>query len=302
MSAPTNQPETVWTYARLLEWMGGFLAGRDVDEARLAAEVLLAHTAECRRIDLYARSETVLDESRLSKLRDWVRRAAAHEPVAYIVEEKEFFSLPLRVTRDVLIPRPETEVLVECVLDHLSRSELKNPRLLDVGTGSGCLAIAVLTQCVEASVVATDVSRSALAIARENAERHAVLDRLTLVEADRLALPESVVPAGGFDVLMSNPPYVDADELDRLHVGVREYEPTIALTDGKDGLSFYRDIAARASGLLAPRGVVVVEVGDGKTSAVIELVERCGNLVHSHTQADRISGQPRTVMFSMPTA
>jgi release factor glutamine methyltransferase len=145
------------------------------------------------------------------------------------------------------------------------------------------------------------VSPAAIKIARFNAERHNLLDRLTFVEADRLGLPEAVVPDGGFNVLMSNPPYVAADIMDSLHATVRKYEPAVALTDGADGLSFYRSVATDGPGLLAAGGAVIVEVGDKQATAAIETVERTGKLVHRKTQKDRVTGHERVLMFSLGT-
>ena len=299
MGAQTDANTTDWTIGRLLNWTSDYLTRHDVEDARLASEVLLAQATGCRRIDLYTRFERTVAGSQLDRFRDWVRRAAGGEPIAYIVEEKEFFSLAFRVTPDVLIPRPETEVLVECVLDHCAREGLSQPRLLDIGTGSGCIAVAVLTQLEGARAVATDISPAALAIAKFNAERHRVSDRLVLVEADRLALPGEVVPESGFDVLMSNPPYVGVDGMDSLDTTVRKYEPALALTNGGDGLSFYRSIAESGSSMLAPGGVVIVEVADGQAASASEVVERSGTFVHRETRADRVVGQDRVVVFSL---
>ncbi len=309
MSAPTNVNadaasaprggQAEWTTGRLLKWTTDYLGRHEVDDARLAAEVLLSHAAGCRRIDLYARFSEVLSQVTLDRFREWVRRAAAQEPIAYLVEEKEFFSLPFRVTRDVLIPRPETELLVERVLDHCREAQLPQPQLLDLGTGSGCVVVAVLTQLTGAGAVATDVSPAALKIARLNAERHDVLDRLALVEADRLTLPQEVAPDGGFDVLMSNPPYVPAEVLEGLGAAVRDHEPSVALTDGGDGLSFYRSLATDGPELLTSDGAVIVEVGDGRAAAVIETVQRTGKLVHRGTWKDQVTGRERVLMFAL---
>jgi release factor glutamine methyltransferase len=292
----TNSVE-VWTIGRLLEWTAEYLSKHGVDEARLSAEVLLAHAAGCRRIDLYARFDQTLNEDHLSRFRDWVRRAAAHEPIGYLVEEKEFFSLPFRVTPDVLIPRPETEVLVECAIDHCIKAGLDKPRLLDLGTGSGCIAIALLVQLSGSTAVATDISAAALDVARANAERHKVSDRLTLIEADGLALPNDILPEDGFDLLLSNPPYVAADAVEKLDACIRQYEPLAAISDGGDGLSFYRQIAVEGPRLLADKGVVIVEAGDGQAATVIHAMEEPGGLAHEQTRKDRTVGQQRVLMF-----
>ncbi len=192
MSTQPDTNDTEWTIGRLLRWTADFLGQRGVEDARLASEVLLAHAAECRRIDLYTRFDEVLNGARLDQFRGWVKRAAAREPIAYLVGEKEFFSLTFRVTPAVLIPRPETETLVETVLDHCTKAGLTKPRLLDLGTGSGCIAIALLVQLEGATAVATDISPAAITLAKANAERHGVSDRFTAVEADRLGLPAEV--------------------------------------------------------------------------------------------------------------
>jgi len=294
---PAN--EASWTIGRLLSWTSDYLARCGVEDTRLAAEVLLAQAARWRRIDLYARFDTVLDDDVLGRFRGWVKRAGACEPIAYIVGEKEFFSLAFHVTRDVLIPRPETETVVEAVITHCTNAGLVQPRLLDIGTGSGCIAVALLVQLAGAEAVATDVSPEALEVARGNAERHGVLERFLAVEADRLALPAEFVPDGGFDVVVSNPPYVAGDAIDDLDATVRDYEPLSALSDGLDGLSFYRSIAADAVRMLSPRGVIIVEVGDGQARAVVDTVVADGSLVHRETHKDRVVGQERVLVFSL---
>ena len=294
-AASESQP---WTIGRLINWTSGYLARHGVDEARLAGEVLLAHAAGCRRIDLYARFDAVLEELPLAVFRARVKRAAQREPIAYLVEHKEFFSLSIHVTRDVLIPRPETEVLVECVLDHCARTGLTGSSLLDLGTGSGCVAVALLKQMKHAQATATDISEAALAVAKSNGDRHGVSDRLILVQADRLSLPAAVVPDGGFDVLISNPPYVAQSAMDGLDPAVRDHEPHVALTDGEDGLSFYRSIAADGPTLLKQDGAVLVEVGDDQADAVIKIMEQAGGLVHRRTRRDRVVGWDRVLMFT----
>ncbi len=292
----TNQAD--WTISRLLSWTAEYLERVGVDDARLSAEVLLAHAAACRRIDLYARFDQGMGAEATAKFRELVKRAAGHEPIAYLVGQKEFFSLPFTVTSDVLIPRSETELLVECVIDHCVKRGLTEPKLLDLGTGSGCIAIAVATQNVGARVVATDVSPAALEVARGNAERHEVADRVTLVEADGLSLPGESVPDGGFDVLMSNPPYIAVDEVAGLDANVRDHEPRVALTDGGDGLSFYRMLAEGGRAVLADGGVVVVEVADGLAEPARRVFEEAGGFEHDGTWKDRVVGRERVLMFS----
>ncbi len=299
MSAEPVANGADWTIGRLLSWTTEYLSDRGVDDPRLSCEILLSHALGCRRIELYTRFDEVPADPPRKLFRELLKRAADHEPIAYLVGEKEFFSLPLIVTRDVLIPRGETETLVECVLDHCVSSGLTGPRLLDLGVGNGCIIVALLKQLPEATGVASDISPEALEVARRNAERHGVLDRLTLVEADGLALPPGVVPEGGFDVLVSNPPYIQPEAMDGLDANVREYEPRVALTDDRDGCSFYHAIAADGPALLAEGGVVVVEVPDGRADAVTQRFEASGRFVRRVVKKDRVVGQERALLFSL---
>jgi len=297
MSTEPAADPTAWTIGRLLSWTADYLGRQGVAEARLATEVLLAHAASCARIELYTRFEEVPDAEVVTKFRASVKRAAAHEPIAYLVGRKEFFSLSFTVTPDVLIPRPETETLVECVIDHCRAAGKEEPQLLDLGTGSGCIAIAVLSQLPRARAVATDVSEAALAIARANAQRHGVADRVTFVCADRLDLPTELIADGGFDVVMSNPPYVAADSMSGLDANVRDYEPHVALTDGADGLSLYRDVAGGGSRMIQPDGIVVFEIAAGQGDEVRGIFESAG-WRHRATKKDRVEGHDRVLVFA----
>ena len=290
-----TQPDA-WTVGALLAWTKTHLQGHGVSDARLAAEVLLAHAVDCRRIELYTRFETHPDADVVGRFRDLVRRASAHEPVAYLVGEKEFYSLTFRVTADVLIPRPETELLVEYIVDRCAEKSIERPWILDIGTGSGCIAVALLSQLPGARVIASDVSAPALAIAGENAERHSVSDRMQCVEANGIELPPEVVPEGGFDIIASNPPYVSAGDFSDLDANVREYEPEIALTDGGDGCEFFRVISG-ARGLLRSDGAVVVEIGMGQAGIVTDLFAESGGWVHKRTLRDRVAGHERVMVF-----
>ena len=292
-----SQPETTpWTVGRLLSWTAEFLGRQEVDDPRLSAEVLLAHAAECRRIDLYARFDRVLDAGPLARFRDLVKRAGTHEPIAHLVGEKEFFSLRLRVGPDVLIPRAETEELAEAVLDMCRQHGWESPRLWDVGTGSGCLAIALLANLPGATCVASDVSEPALQIAAANSQRHHLSDRISFLHANGLAIPDAAVPPGGFHAIVSNPPYIPAVQIATLDRAVKDFEPRIALTDESDGLSFYRLIADESSRFLADRGHVAVEIGDGAAAGVTQIMTGKGfELVR--TRKDRTVGKERVLVF-----
>ncbi len=297
MSDVTASENGEWTFARLLGWTGEYLARQGIEDARLCGEVLLAHAAGCGRIDLYVRHEETPAAEVTGRFRDLVKRAAQREPIAYLVGEKEFYSLRFAVSPAVLIPRPETETLVDVVLDHCKAVDRPGASLLDVGTGSGCIAVTLLSQLPEASAVATDVSEAAIEIARGNAERHDVLDRMTLLRAPGLDLPDESIPDGGFDVIVSNPPYVRAAEMATLDETVRAYEPHEALTDGGDGLSVYRAIATGAAGLLTEDGIVAVEIAMGAGQAVKGLMTGAG-LAHQTTVRDRVGGHERVMVFA----
>lgn len=295
MTAPvTQQP---WTIGRLLNWTADYLTQRAVDEPRLTAEVLLAQAVTCRRIELYTRFDEVLAADPLARFRSLVKRAADHEPAAYLVGEKEFYSLPFFVTPAVLIPRPETETLVESAIELLSATEVEHPSILDLGTGSGCIAVALAKQLPEARIVGTDVSPDALAVARSNVERNFVSDRVTLIEADRLNLPPETVPPGGFDLLVSNPPYVAVAAMTGLDRTVQAFEPSIALTDGDDGLSFYRCIASEGATVVKLAGHVIVEVADGQADAVVDALVAGHAWTHVRTMKDRVTRLQRVVIF-----
>jgi len=299
MSTQPQSQESAWTVSRLLTWTMAHLDQRDVAEPRLAAEVLLAHAMKCRRIDLYVKFETVPEKEVVDQFRGWVKRAAGHEPVAYLVGEKEFFSLAFAVSPDVLIPRPETESLVELVIDHCANQAIEAPKFLDVGTGSGCISIALLTQLPCALAVATDISAKALAMAEQNAARHDVAERMTCVEADCLDLPKEIVPDEGFDVILSNPPYVPAEDYQTLDSCVKDFEPRVALTDENDGLSHYARLGRDAPAALVGGGWLVVEVGAGQHVEVADTVLSTGCWTHRRTVRDQIGGLERVLAFEL---
>jgi len=297
MGSQPNTNAAPWTIGRLLSWTGDYLARQAVDEPRLSAEVLLAHALDCRRIDLYARFEKEPEPDHVTEFRALVKRAAEHEPVAYLVGEKEFFSLSFTVTPDVLIPRPETETLVEVVVDRCQARSIATPRIFDLGTGSGCIIVALLTQLPEATAIASDLFAPALEIAHQNAERHGVAERVTFVEADRFAIPEELAEAGTFDLVVSNPPYVAETDMETLAANVRDYEPRTALTDGADGLSFFRALGDEGAKLLKPDGALIVEVAAGQARHAIETVTQSSRLIHSKTVKDRVLGHDRVIVF-----
>ena len=267
-TAPNNQDP--WTVERLLTWTRGFFQQHEVDSPRLSAEILLAHAMGCARIELYTRYQTVPNESVLAGFRQAVKESAAGKPIAYLTMVKEFFSLEFEVTPDVLIPRPETEVLVERVI-HLERhgvAEIKS--ILDIGTGSGCIAISLAKNMPVASLFASDISTAALEVAARNAERHQLSERITFATGDLFEPWES---SRRFDVIVSNPPYVAQVEADDLPVNVRDYEPHAALFAGPDGLDILRRLIAEAPRHLSAGGHFLTEVAYNQADAVRQLLD-----------------------------
>ena len=280
-----------WTIGRLLSWTAEYLAGRDADAPRLDAELLLAEVLGCARIDLYARfGEEPAEEDR-GRFRDLVRRRAAGEPTAYLLGRKEFFSLEFRVTPDVLIPRPETELLVTATLDHLKASNESNPVLADVGTGSGAIAVAAAKYAPTAKVQAFDASGAALAVARENAERHGVTERIEFFESDLLG---AAAEGSGFAVVAANLPYVGDDEVGSLSVSVRDYEPRSALVAGPRGDELIARLAPQAATRLRSGGLLLLELSPRLAGPVLEML--AGNAAWEEARVIRdMAGQERVV-------
>ncbi len=253
-----------WTIGAILTWTKQYFADKGVASPRLDAEVLLSHILGRDRMYLYVNFDQPLEAGELAAFREAVRQRARRVPVAYITGRKEFFGLPFSVTPAVLIPRPDTEVLVEAALRRLQGRE--DPFLLDVGTGSGAIIISLLHKLPAARAVAIDISADALAVAAGNAAKLGVADRLELARGDLLA----PVAGRAFDAIVSNPPYIAAKDMAGLAPEL-VYEPRAALAGGADGLDFYRRLAAGGAAHLKPGGFLAVEVGAGQAGAVAAL-------------------------------
>lgn len=248
----------VWTNGRLLQWTTEYLKKHGADTPRLDAEVLLADALGCQRIELYTAFDQEPNEAARAVFRQRVRRRAEGTPVAYLVGRREFYSLSFRVTPDVLIPRPETELLVVTLLDLAKQRPNNSPlAVCDVGTGSGILAVCAAKFLPQAAVTATDISNKALTVARQNAADHGQLQRIEFVEGDLL----SALPAGRrFDFILCNPPYVSTAEMAQLAPSVRDFEPRSALEAGPTGTEVIARLIPQAVERLLPRGHLLVEV------------------------------------------
>ena len=245
-------------------------AGPHPDRARRDAESLLLHLIGRNKAWLIAHGDENFDGGLAPRFAELVERRFAGEPMQYIIGETEFYGLPFRVTPDVLIPRPETEHLVEKVLDLAVGFE--QPRIVDVGTGSGAIAISLASKLARAAITAIDLSPAAIAVASENAHRNGVAARIRFLQGDLLA----PVAAEKFEIVVSNPPYVPATEHATLAAEVREYEPALALFAGEDGLSIYRRLIPQARSVLIPGGLLVFEIGFSQQEAVQALFAGSG--------------------------
>jgi release factor glutamine methyltransferase len=258
-------PETL---LNLLRWATGHFKNHDVPEPRASAELLLGHVLGLDRLSLRLNPQRSIETSELAAFMKCVERRLLGEPVQYITGTQEFWSLPLSVTPAVLIPRPETELLVEAVLDIARKAGAGKVRIADVGTGSGAIAVALARELPEAVIVAGDLSRAALQVARRNARRHQVAERVHFVCADLFA-PFS---ESAFDIVVTNPPYVKGSDILLLPREIRDYEPRAALDGGVDGLASIRAIIHGVPDFLRPAGVLVLEMGAGQARDVTALV------------------------------
>jgi release factor glutamine methyltransferase len=282
-----------WTIGRLLRWTTDYLKEHGAESPRLEAEVLLAHARNCVRVELYTSFDDPADEALRTKFRALVKRRAEGAPVAYLVGHREFYSLDFRVTPDVLIPRPETELLVLALLDRIKEyhADGRPVEVADVGTGSGIVAIATARHAPGVRVTAIDVSPKALAVARDNAVRLQVADRVAFVESDLFA----AIPAGKqFDFVASNPPYVAAEEFAHLAPEVRAHEPPLALVAGSSGTSVIEPLVSQAAERLASGGWLLLEISPIVRERVEGLVAADGRLEPDPTLKD-LAGLPRVV-------
>lgn len=259
----------VWTIGAILKWSEQYFGSHGAETPRLDAEVLLSHLLGEKRIYLYVHFDQPLTADELANYKEMVKRRTGGEPVAYICGEKEFMGLAFKVTPSVLVPQPDTETLVEAAVERLRGKN--SPRIADICTGSGAIALALAHYLPETSVTATDISTDAVSIAKENAERLNLSERVQFFEGDLLA------PLAGetFDAIVSNPPYIPSAEIDGLPREVRA-EPRLALDGGADGLDFYRRLVGESAALLNDGGFLAVECGDTQAGAIAEMAAAGG--------------------------
>jgi release factor glutamine methyltransferase len=274
-----NQPKTTdpdWTIIKILQWTTSYFRSNFVDSPRSTAEILLAHTLGLKRIDLYLRYDQPLVRSELNFFRALIKRRIKREPVAYIVGSKEFWNIDLAVTRDVLIPRPETECLVEEALTALSGGSSYSPkRVLEVGTGSGAIILAIASEKPEHDYFASDISVNAAFVAFKNAKKQKLDDKIYFFCGDWF------LPLNGkdslFDMVLSNPPYIKKYDIKGLQPEIGRFEPLTALDGGEDGLAQIRNIVGSAYRFLNSKGHLIIEIGHDQKEAVYKIVKETGS-------------------------
>ena len=256
------------TVLEVIKKSSEFLAKKGVDSARLQTELLLAHLLKLPRMKLYLNFERTLSPTELDALRALVMRRSQREPLQHIIGSTSFCGLEMLVNKHVLAPRPETELLAELGWQFLSTINSQSPTCLDFGTGSGCIAIAIAAKCPTARIVAVDVSVDAIAIAKQNAANSGVIDRIEFRCGDGFA---TLNGDDKFDLIVSNPPYIASEEIAALEPEVRDFDPRNALDGGRDGLDFYRRLAAEAGIFLKPRGKIIIEFGDDQAKGISDI-------------------------------
>jgi release factor glutamine methyltransferase len=264
-----------WTIQKLLNWVTEYFTGKDIDSPRLSAEWLLCYVLGLKRIELYTQFGKIVGQEQLSQLHELVKRAGAHEPIAYITGKKEFYSLEFEITKDCLIPRPETELLVERAIEFL-RTRSGEQFACDLCTGSGCVAVAIARNFANCRIVATDISDSALAVAEKNVAKHGLMNRIKLLQGDLFEPIISGLGPAKFDLIVSNPPYVSEPEYEKLAANVKDFEPKSALTAGLDGLDIIKKIIADANQHLKPTGTLILEIGNEQGPALRDILETAG--------------------------
>ena len=256
MKVSTNGVKRTWRIIDILKWGEDYFRRKGFESPKQEIEWLLCDLLELKRIDLYVKFEDKINDVNLNKLKSWINRRVKREPLQYITGETEFYGLKFKTIPQALIPRPETERLVEIALHNIG--EDSDSKLLEIGTGSGCISIAISNEKPTLNILSLDISKGALELAEINADLNNCKN-IKFLKMDFL----NDTPKGKFDILLSNPPYIPVKEIEGIMPEVKNYEPRIALTDNEDGLVFYHRIAKKVKTLIKPKGVILLEVGTG---------------------------------------
>ena len=264
-----------WTIQKLLNWTTEYLTNKGVDYPRLSAELLISHAVGLKRIELYTKFNKQVPQQQLDRLHNLVKRAGLHEPVAYLAGKTEFYSLELEINSNCMIPRPETELLVQRAIEFLrTRSGIQY--ICDLCTGSGCIAIAIAKNFPDSRVTATDISAAALEVTARNVEKHQLKEQIKLLCGDLFEPIIQQLDVSQFDLIVCNPPYVSTSEYEKLDKNVKDYEPKPALLAGVDGLDVYRKMIEKMYEFLKPCAELMLEIGYAQGPSVKELLEQTG--------------------------
>jgi|TARA_Y100000758_G_scaffold221554_1_gene159857 release factor glutamine methyltransferase len=270
MALPAEKGNQIWRVIDILNWGEDYFKIKGFESPKQEIEWLLCDLLNYKRIDLYVQFEQPIHRPQLKQLKEWIKRRIGREPLQYITGKTEFYGHKFNITVDVLIPRPETERVVDVAL--YSIGNIKTPKVLEVGSGSGCIAIAMGAERNDALIESVDVSESAITQAEKNAD----LNELSNIDFKVMDFLKEI-PEGRFDLLVSNPPYIPEKEMSETMPEVHQYEPKIALTDERDGLTFYRRFAEVGKSLIKPGGWMVLEVGLGKhPSKAVDIFQTAG--------------------------
>ncbi len=287
---------TDWTIQKLLNWIAGYLTSKGIDSPRFSAELLLSDVLAMKRIELYTHFNKPVAKDKLDRLHDLVKRAGQHEPIAYLIGKTEFYSLELDITPACMIPRPETELLVQKAIEFLRTRPVRNSTMrkitqkegisngarigsqlvCDLCTGCGCIAVAIAKNFPDAQIFATDISDAALDVAAENLEKYQLQEQVTLLRGDLFDAFVPQLDVSRFDLIVCNPPYVSSAEFEALDKNVKDYEPRSALLAGDNGLDIYRRIVEKVDQFLKPDAALMLEIGYAQGLAVKELLEQSG--------------------------
>jgi release factor glutamine methyltransferase len=296
MQNKTDPSHRQWTIGEIVRWTVDYFKSRDIESPRASAEILLAHSLRLRRIDLYLRYDQPLLQSELSDFKHLIQQRVKHRPVAYITGRKEFWSLEFIVSEHCLIPRPETECLVEAALSILSETPSRTgsvPTILELGTGSGAIIVSLAVEKPGCMFSASDRCPHAIAVAKHNARCHGVDNRIHFFVGDWLS---PLHPSAGFDLILSNPPYISTAQIVQLQPEIQRYEPGGALDGGEEGLSCLVKIMAHAHRHLNPGGRLILEIGSDQKERVVRLGMECGHYDEPIVKKD-YAGLDRIVVF-----
>ena len=285
MKVSTKGVKKTWRIIEIIKWGEEYFKIKGFENPKQEIEWLLCDLLQLKRIDLYLKFEDIINKSKLKKLKSWIKRRIQREPLQYITGKVEFYGLKLISTPQALIPRPETERLVDITLNSLKK--IPEPKILEIGTGSGCVSIAVSNKKPRANILSLDISKNALELAEINAKSNNCKN-INFLEMDFL----NEIPDGRFDILISNPPYIPQKEIENIMPEVKNYEPRIALTDFEEGLNFYYRIA-KVGRTLIPNGIIILEVGLGNhPQKVFSLFKEAGfdqlELIKDYNNNERI--------------